>query len=75
MLCVARYTLAVTVTDADGLTDIMTINVAISDVNEAPTITMPDPPLSVDENSIDGTPVGRAIAATYVGRWCHVGLS
>ena len=61
---VRRYTLQVTVTDAAGLTDVMTINVAITDVNEKPTISMPDPPLSVNENSIDGTPVGRAIAAT-----------
>ena len=63
-MAVCRYTLQVTVTDAAGLTDVMTINVAITDVNEAPTISMPDPPLSVNENSIDGTPVGRAIAAT-----------
>jgi subtilisin-like proprotein convertase family protein len=56
----ASFTLEVTVTDSGSLSDAATITIALSDVNEAPSIA--DQQFAIDENSANGAVVGTLVA-------------
>jgi protocadherin Fat 4 len=53
-----QYVLTVRVTDDPGLFDEKTVTIDVTDVNEAPTLTVDATPVSVAENAAIGTVVG-----------------
>ena len=53
-----QYVLTVRVTDGPGLFDEKTVTINVTDVNEAPTLTVDATPVSVAENAATGTVVG-----------------
>ena len=60
----SSYTLTLTATDTGGLTAAATVNIIVTDLNEAPVFAETVYSRSVDENSAPGTTVGGPIAAT-----------
>ncbi|RYY39098.1 hypothetical protein EON62_00005, partial [archaeon] len=58
------YNLDVTATDKGGLSCVARVNVAVNNLNDAPTLVGSFPSFSVAENSATGTLVGPALVAT-----------
>ncbi|RKU22986.1 hypothetical protein C6499_19315 [Candidatus Poribacteria bacterium] len=58
------YTVMVTATDKGGLTDSITVEITVTDVNEAPAFADATAARSVDENTAAGMNIGAAFTAT-----------
>ena len=61
----ASYSVTVTATDSDGLTDTIAVTIAINDVPETPVFDEETANRSVEENSAGGTNVGDPVTAVH----------
>ncbi len=62
----ASYSVTVTATDGDNLSDTTTVTISITDVNEAPSFATDTAARSIAENTAADTNIGAAITATDV---------
>ena len=60
----ASYSVTVTATDGDNLSDTTTVTISVTDVNEAPNFASSTATRSIAENTASGEDIGAAVVAT-----------
>ncbi len=62
----ASYSVTVTATDGDNLSDTINVTISVTDVNEAPNFATTTATRSIAENTASGEDIGAAVVATDV---------